>query len=143
MVKNTGKPSEDIFDDAWKFLGKKAYVFKFTDTAEARGMNRSRVMIKAQPSDRMLTYQGINLYAEIKSTIDPDTFSFGLLRKTQSAYAAGVLTAGGPYDIFLHALNSNTWFRIPYRVVKDARDAGRGSMKFTELKDFTWTFPTA
>lgn len=140
-MQNTGKPSEEAFDTAWDMLGKRAHVFKFTDTAEARGMNRGKVMIKAQPSDRLLTYQGVISYAEIKSTTDPDTFSFGLLRKTQSAYAAFILGAGGPYDVYLHRLAFDRWYRIPYAVIKAAKEAGRGSFKFTELESFTWQLP--
>lgn len=138
-MKNTGRASEKIFDDSWARLGKRAYVFKFTDAAEARGTNKKAVHVKAQPADRMLTYQGVNIYAEIKSTWDPDAFRFSLLRDTQSAYAAFVLAAGGPYDVFIHSLAYDRWYRVPYAVIKAAPNR---SMKWPELESYAWNFPT-
>lgn len=138
MVKNTGKKSEEIFDESWGRLGKHAHVFKFTDTAEARGMNKGKVTIKAQPSDRLLTYKGVISYAEIKSTIDPEKFSFSLLRKTQSAYAAFILAAGGPYDVYLHRLAEDRWYKIPYSVIQNAPQK---HIKWPDLEAYAWTFP--
>lgn len=140
-MRNDGKQSEEIFDDAWTVLGKRAHVFTFVDTAKATGMNRKKVNTGAQPSDRLVTFEGVIHYAEIKSSIDPDVFKFSLLRPTQSAYAAFVLAAGGPYFVYFHSLPYDRWFRIPYQVIKDAKAAGRGSLKIEELEPYAWTFP--
>jgi penicillin-binding protein-related factor A (putative recombinase) len=138
---NTGKPSEAAFDNAWKRVGKTAHVFKFTDAAESRGMNRKAVGIKPQPSDRLLTYQGKTIYAEIKSTIDERNFPFSLLRPTQGAFAAAILAAGGDYDLFIHSLATNRWFRVPYAVVQKVRAAGKSSISWDNLSQFAWNFP--
>lgn len=141
-MRNTGKPSEQIFDDAWKRLGKKAYVFTFTDTARARGRSKSMVTIEAQPADRLLVYEGEISFAEIKSTTDERAFRFSLLRKSQSFAAAATMAAGGRYDVFLHALAYDRWYRIPYRVIAEAKASGKGSISFFDLQPYLWSFPT-
>lgn len=134
MPKNTGKPSEKLFDEAFTRMGKQAFVFKFTDAAEARGTNKKPVIIKAQPSDRIVTLNGHTFYAEIKSTTHATRFDFSLLRQTQGAYARMIEAAGGSYDIFIHALLPNVWFRIPYSLVWATKAAGRSSLTFAELE---------
>lgn len=138
-MKNTGRPSEDIFDASWQRLGKQAHVFVFTDAAKASGLNNRRTTIGAQPSDRLLTYQGKTIYAEIKSTTDPEAFRFSLLRKTQGSYAAAILAAGGTYDLFIHALTTNQWYRVPYQVIKSHTQK---HLKWDELEKYKWSFPT-
>lgn len=138
-MKNTGQPSEKIFDAEWKKVGKTAYVFTFTDAAKATGLNGRKTMISAQPSDRLLTHNGVTSYAEIKSTIDPDNFRFSLLRTTQSAAAAFVVAAGGLYEVFIHSLAHDRWYRVPYAVIKAAHQK---HLKWQDLKEYEWTFPT-
>lgn len=141
-MRNTGKPSEQIFDESWQRLGKKAYVFEFVDTAKASGMNGRFSNTGAQPSDRLLTFEGHTSFAEIKSSTDPDAFKFSLLRKGQGFAAAAAMAAGGAYDVYFHSLPTDRWFKIPYSVIRQAKDAGRGSFKISELEPFAWTFPT-
>lgn len=140
-MRNTGRPSEQAWDDAWKIWGKHAHVFAFVDSAKATGLNNRKTNTGAQPSDRLLTFKGVTSYAEIKSSVHED-FSFSLLRPTQTAYATGVIAAGGIYDVYFHSLPTNRWFRIPYQVIRDAKKAGRGSLKISELEPYAWTFPT-
>lgn len=140
-MRNTGKPSEEEFDKAWARLGKKAHVFTPTDAAKATGLNKKKTQIEAQPSDRIVTHAGRTFYAEIKSTIDEARFEFSLLRKTQSAHAAGVLAAGGTYDVFVHALAYDRWYRVPYQAIQLAKGAGRGSIPWVDLTPYAWSFP--
>lgn len=140
-MKNTGKPSEEIFDSAWFRLGKRAYVYEFEDAAKATGRNRRVVGIKNQPSDRLVTFEGETFYAEIKSTVHPTLFQFSLLRPTQGGYATMIRAAGGCYDIFVHSLAHDRWFRVPYAAVKTAVGEGRSSLRWEELGPFSWTFP--
>lgn len=141
-MKNTGKPSEQIFDDAWRLLGKRAHVFKFTDSAEATGTNRRVTAVKAQPSDRLVTFNGETWYAEIKSTWDERNFPFSLLRPKQGAYAAGVIAAGGTYIVYVHSLVLNRWFAVPYQLIRAVKDAGRASIPWTDLTLHQWEPPT-
>ena len=139
-MKNTGRKSEDIFDEAWKRLGKVAHVFTFTDASKATGLNGRKTLIAAQPSDRLVTYQGKTFYAEIKSTWDETCFQFSLLRPTQGAYAAAIIAAGGVYDVFIHALATDLWYRVPYPVIKAAPQK---HLKWQELSKYLWSFPTS
>lgn len=142
MPRNTGKLSEEIFDEAWKRLGKRAYVYTFIDTAKASGRNNRRTFMDAQPSDRLLTFDGVTSFAEIKSSIDHENFKFSLLRQGQGFAAASAMAAGGAYDVYFHSLPYDRWFKIPYSVIRQAKDAGRGSFKISELEPYAWTFPT-
>lgn len=149
-MRNTGKPSEEKFDETWQRQGKSAFVFKFTDAAEATGMNKGAarrgakvINIKAQPSDRLLVDRGRTEFAEVKSTTDPRNFTFKLLRTTQSAFAAMVLAAGGTYQIYVHRLDADVWYRVPYPLIQQTKDAGRASMSWAELDtlNLRWEHP--
>lgn len=143
-MKNNGKPSEKLFEEAWARLGKRAWAFSFTDTAEARGMNKGKnVFVKAQPADYLVVYQGAIFFAEVKSTIDAERFKFSLLRTSQSYAAAATLAAGGPYYIFIHSLAQSRWYRVPYDVVAAAKAEKKGSLLWSELESFSWSFPNA
>lgn len=137
-MKNTGKPSEKIFDEYWARLGKRAFVFAFTDASEARGTNKKKVYVKPQPSDRLVVFDGYTFFAEIKSTVHETRFDFSLLRATQGAFAAQAIIAGGAYEIFIHALAHDTWYRISYHQIRAIKESGKSSLKWTELKEHLW-----
>ena len=135
-MKNTGRPSEDIFDQHWMLLGKRAYVHVFTDSAEVRGMNKKQVMVKAQPADRLVVLDGLMFLAEVKSSVaSHDRFDFKLLQAGQSRAAAMVLAAGGEYLIYYHHLSTNEWFRFSYSEVKTAKEAGASSIPLAQLRE--------
>ena len=140
-IKNTGKPSEKLFDDAWKRLGKVAHVFAFTDASEATGTNKRRTHIKAQPSDRLVTFRGVTWFAEVKSTVHETRFDFSLLRTTQGAYAAMIIAAGGVYYAYVHRLATDVWYRLSYQEIQAVKDAGRASLRWDELEGNRWNFP--
>lgn len=142
MAKNTGKPSEETFDKFWAKLGKKAFVFKFTDASEARGMNKRTVNIKAQPSDRLITFQGVTWYAEVKSTIDEKRFNFSLLRTTQGSYAAQVEAAGGMYLVYIHSIATDIWYCVPYSTIRWAKENNKSSFTWQELSTYLWEAPS-
>jgi penicillin-binding protein-related factor A (putative recombinase) len=96
-----------------------------------------------RPSDRLVTFEGETFYAEVKSTTHERLFPFSLLRPTQSGYATMILAAGGRYDIFVHSLFHDRWYRVPYAAVKAAVKEGRGSFRWDELEPYTWSFPVA
>jgi hypothetical protein len=138
-MRNTGKPSETNFLKFWKRYGKKAHVFRFTDASEATGLNRRVTVIKAQPSDWLITCNGRTWYAETKSTTDTKKFSFSLLRKTQSAFAKMILAAGGEYIVYVHRLATDQWYAVPYAQIDFLREAGKGSMSWDDLSPFEWS----
>ena len=137
-MKNTGKPSEQDFDDHFTRLGKRAYVHAFTDAAEVNGMNKGRKRItnvKAQPADRLVVLDGEMFFAEVKSSVSvDDRFDFKLLRKTQGAAAAQAIAAGGAYWIYYHHINTGEWFRFPYSLVAAVKADGRSSIPLDFLR---------
>lgn len=139
-MKNTGRPSEDIFDAHFLLMGKRAYVHVFTDSAEVRGMNKKAVMVKAQPADRLVVCDGEMFLAEVKSSVSSyDRFDFKLLRTGQGSAAAQTEAAGGKYLIYYHHLSTNEWFCFPYNLVRAAKALDKSSIPLADLRPlFTW-----
>ena len=136
MAKNTGKTSESIWELAWTRKGKRAYFYRIPDAAEHFGRNKGKILnVRPTPSDYILTCDGDTCYCEVKSTQNPTSFPFSLLKKGQTAAAAQVLSAGGGYFVFVHNLLTDTWYCIPYQVIQDAK---KSSMPWKELEQFTW-----
>lgn len=136
MKKNTGHPSEKAFEARWNQLGKKAVFFKLVDAAEIRGRSgKIATSARAQPSDYILTFAKKTVYAEVKSTINKTSFSFSLLKSSQTSAATRILAAGGEYSIFIHALATDDWYVIPYQLVMYTK---KGSLKWTELRNHLW-----
>lgn len=145
-MKNTGKPSEEIFDTHFLRLGKRAYVHKFTDASEVTGMNKGRVgsgfvNVKAQPADRLVVLDGQMFLAEVKSsTALHDRFDTKLLKKGQNAAGAQAIAAGGAYWIYYHHIATGEWFRFPYSLVRAHKDAGQSSIPLSALRgQHDWT----
>ena len=140
MTKNTGKPSEEIFDTHFLRLGKRAYVHKFTDASEVTGMNRGRVgsgfvNVKAQPADRLVVLDGQMFFAEVKSsTALHDRFDFKLLKKGQNAAGAQAIAAGGAYWIYYHHIATGEWFRFEYAWVAQFKQGGHSSIPLDALR---------
>lgn len=136
MSKNTGKSSENLFQGHFDKLGKRATYDRLLDAADVRGATGRIGYTPSQPSDYILTIDGITSYAEVKSTSHKTCFPFDLLRKTQSARAAIILAAGGVYDIYLHRIPTGDWYVIPYQVVQAVKDRGRSSIPWVDLIPF-------
>lgn len=139
MSKNTGKPSEEDFEDRWARLGKAAHVHRFVDAAEVRGRTGKTGFTRKAPADYLLTHNGRTTYAEVKSTQDDKAFRFSLLRAGQSAAAAMVIAAGGTYEVFVHRLLTNEWFRFPYSLVAETKAAGKASIPWSALQPYRWS----
>lgn len=140
-MKNTGKPSEKIFDDYWRTRGKVAFNFAFADSSSLTGLNGKMVQALAQPSDRLVIHDGKVEFAEIKSTQDDTAFRFSLLRKKQSAFAAFILAAGGTYSVYVHRLLTDEWFRVPYQIINIVKEQGSQSIPWAEMQRvFRWSF---
>lgn len=139
MAKNTGKPSEELFEDHFKHMGKRAYCHRFVDAAEVRGRTGKLGFARPAPSDFLIVCDGETFFAEVKSTQEKTSFSFSLLRRTQSAMATMAIGAGGTYWIYLHDLTRDQWYRIPYSFIESWKIAtGRSSVPWNNLRDFTY-----
>lgn len=136
MAKNTGKPSEELFEDHFTRFGKAAYVYRFVDAAEVRGRTGRIGMIRPAPSDFFVVHNGNSFFAEVKSTQNPTSFPFSLLRRTQSAHAKMVMSAGASYFVFLHDLTRNLWFKIPYSFIEGWTKSK--SIPWQHLSEFTY-----
>jgi penicillin-binding protein-related factor A (putative recombinase) len=119
-MRNTGKPSEEEFEEYFKSFGKRAYVHRFVDAAEIKGRTGKVGEARPAPADYLVTVDGETFYAEVKSTEHETRFAFSLLRTVQSAIAKQVLAAGGDYCLYIHSLHLNQWFKVPYSQVKSS-----------------------
>jgi penicillin-binding protein-related factor A (putative recombinase) len=140
MAKNTGKPSEQGFQDAYARLGKRAYLHRLVDAAEIKG--RTGVVATSaasQPSDYIVVFDGITEFAEVKSTGNATSFPFSILRQTQTAAAKMILAAGGSYQIYAHCMVRQQWFKFPYSLVTATREAGKSSIKWEDLSPYQWS----
>jgi penicillin-binding protein-related factor A (putative recombinase) len=139
MKKNSGKPSESLFEGVWLRLGKRAYCYRIADAAEVRGRTGKIGVTRATPSDYIVSFDGETIYAEVKSTQEKTSFPFSLLKKGQNAAAPQVVSAGGSYIVFVHHLITGTWYALPWQVIQAVKDLGRASIPWTELDNFKWT----
>ena len=135
-MKNTGKPSEQAFEEHWTALGKLAFFHRFVDASEIKGRTGKIGHARPAPSDYLVTHTNKTFYAEVKSTENETRFPFALLRVVQSAAAKQVLAAGGEYWIFAHSLHLNQWFAFPYSVVNVAKSHGQASIPWKELEQW-------
>lgn len=139
MKKNTGKPSERIFEAVWTALGKRAFFYRIADAAEIQGRTGLMGTVRPTPSDYIVTFDGTTSYSEVKSTSNPTSFPFSLLKKGQNAAAKQVLSAGGEYYVYAHSLILNQWFKIPYELIEKST---KSSIKWTDLEEYKWNPPT-
>lgn len=138
MAKNTGKSSEQKWEDHFTKLGKAAFFYRVVDAAEVRGRTGKIGFIRPAPSDYVLVHGGRMSFAEVKSTQSSTSFPFSLLRTTQSAIAVQVLAAGGNYDIYAHNLLTDEWFKFPYQLVMDTKETGKASIPWSQLQDYKY-----
>jgi len=141
--KNTGKTSEGRFEAYWKGFGKKAYLERRVDLAHVRGLNPDVKGLKLppQPSDYMLTVDGVTTYAEVKSCSNKTSFPFSQIETGQWAAMVQVLAAGGRYLFFLHNIETNTWYAVPGQHIKTTHDQGKHSVKWADLEAFRYLIP--
>jgi hypothetical protein len=123
--------AEDEFDHHWKLKGKRAFLFEFKDARYLRGMNKRPTAVGNQPSDRLVTYDGVTFFAEVKYTTHPTRFDFGLLKPGQHGAGIRTVAAGGEYRVYVKSAVHNQWYCIPYQVIQNCP---RQSLLWTELE---------
>lgn len=142
MTRNTGKSSEQIFEETLGRLGKRCYYYRIVDAAEVRGRTGKIGFTRPAPSDYIVTLDGFTFYAEVKSTQDQSAFRFSLLRTKQSAAARQILAAGGSYFVMIHRLTTGTWYRVSYDLIDQVKAEGKASIPWANLEAFAWNITT-
>lgn len=141
MKKNTGKPTEALFESSILALGKQGYFYRIKDAAAIKGLTGSvGAGIDATPSDYICAVLGKTFFAEVKSTQHETLFEFKLLKKGQNAHGARIVAAGGGYLVFVHRMLTDDWYVIPMSAIR-AHEAtmNRKSMAWTEMGAFRCT----
>lgn len=135
MTKNTGKSSEQIFENTLrKLYGSKVFIQEFYDAAYLHGLNKKPVKAPEQPADRLVTLNGQMFYAEIKSVSKGTSFPFGMIKPNQLRASKLALLAGGNYLFMVHDLQSDIFYRVPASLVLSTQEAGKQSLKWSEME---------
>ena len=130
----TWKEAERRFVDSFDKLGKRAFVFRFQDTATAKALNGRGAFTTAQPSDFLVVSEGQMFFAEVKSSQDKTSFHFNNIQARQIAAARRVVAAGGNYLFFIMNRVTERWYAVPALVI---HQHPRKHMTWVELEDYT------
>lgn len=130
------KQAEIDFAAHWKQYGKKAWVHRFSDTAQAKALNGKDAIAPSQPSDFLVSHEGHTFLAEVKHSADPVSFPHSAIRQHQMNCAKMAVAAGGGYFFFLKSKFHGKWFRIPAEVVTKALAK---STKWSDITQYEWT----
>lgn len=130
MKKNTGTGYQKLFKDIIQCLGKKAYLYRIADAAEVKAVTGVTGFQRKQPSDFILTINGRNIYAEIKSSSDPTRFYFSALETGQHTAAKQIVSAGGLYYIFIYSIVMKNWYVVSYENIKEKTS----SLKWVDME---------
>lgn len=132
-MKNDGKPAERAFLEYWEARG---HVERLRDKKDLMGLNGGRnVADFAKPSDFLVSAPGVPLhYAEVKSTIKGESFSFGSIRPGQHIAAIKAATKGDwSYIFYIFSFENEAWYTMSCREYAAYIDAGKRSVKFKDL----------
>jgi len=129
--KNTGKPSEILFENALRHVyGKRVFIQEFYDAAYLHGLNKRPVLAPEQPADRLVTANGTMFYAEIKSVLKGTSFPFSMIKSNQLRAAKEQSMAGGLYYFFVHDLAGDRFYMVPASQVLNTE---KQSLKWDEM----------
>ncbi|GJE78124.1 Holliday junction resolvase RecU [Methylorubrum suomiense] len=139
-MRNTGKPTEALFEASITALGKDGYFYRIKDAAAIKGLTGRVGHVDATPSDYICAVLGKMFFAEVKSTQHETLFEFKLLKVGQNAHGARITAAGGQYLVFVHRLATGDWYILPMNVIRDYEtNNSRKSMAWTEMEWFECT----
>lgn len=143
MATNTGKFSEQEFvRKMTEAYGKNVYIHRYLDTNEIKGMTGSG-FVASNPSDYTVTLNGLMEYAEVKSISNKTTsFSFSHFTKAQVAGMKQQIAAHGAYNIYLHVLETNQWYKFSAGLVERIKGNGKKSVTLKELENYKWVLPS-
>ncbi len=131
--KNKGKQYENEFcKELEDFYKKKIFIHRNKDTADASGRAGKLVVVAAQPSDYLVTLNGITAYVEVKDCNNKTSFPFANIRESQRNAAKQQVAAKGLYFFVIH--HTGTWYCIPAEVIHNTTT--RKSLKWDDIKDY-------
>jgi len=133
----TWKQAEKDFESHFNQYGKGAFVARLTDTAAAKAIAGKKAFVAAQPSDFLVVVEGMTFFAEVKSTVDRNSFHFNNIRKGQIAASRRVSSAGGTYLFFVKSEAHDQWYSVPGAVVHTTLRAKK-SMTWAELEPYKY-----
>lgn len=131
--KNKGKQYEKDFcqelEDHYK---KRIFIQRNKDTGDASGRAGKLVIVAAQPSDFIVTLQGITAYVEVKDCNNKTSFPFSNIRESQWVASKQQVAAKGLYFFVVH--HQGTWYCIPAKVILDTTT--RKSLPWKDIKEY-------
>lgn len=135
MARNSGKGSEAIFEESVSGL-----VFRLRDKADLVGLNGGKnVAAFGNPSDFLIASPAGVFFAEVKSTTNATSFSLSCFTAAQKAaiYKLHKRGLGSLYRIYIHSLDSNTWYLMTADSFMEAMSTGKKSIKWKNLTTLT------
>lgn len=138
MIKNTGKPSEEIFLAAIE-----GAVFRLRDAKDLHGLNKRRVTAFCMPADFVVVSPNSMFFAEVKSSNNKTSFSLSCFQPAQKAAMVRCYSASDiiRYYVFVHNIITDMWYIIDGgEIVRAIRDKKK-SIKWGDLRPLTsWIF---
>ena len=132
-MKNDGTEAQSIFE-ARMAAQSQTHVWRARDKKDLMGINRGRkVAAFPLPADYTVARQGVLFFAEVKSTSDPDRFSYSQLEPGQRSAAVISAACGTPYWIFIYSMLTRRWFQLSGEQYAADIKAGKKSRRFEEL----------
>lgn len=132
-MKNDGKDAERAFEGYWSRVG---HCERLRDKKDLMGLNGGKnVADFAKPSDFLVSAPGVPLhYAEVKSTVDGERFTFNKIRKAQSnAAQMEYLRGANAYIFYIFSYALGSWFSMTCEQYAHCLKTGRKSISFSEL----------
>lgn len=125
--------------ESW-FQTKHSFCFEFHDARIAKGTGGSnRIFTTSHPADYVVVDDGNMFYAEVKSSQELISFPFSNIKKSQWSAARRTESAKGDYFFFLKNENTQSWYRVPARVLLNVLDSGGKSIRWELLKPMLWS----
>lgn len=130
------KQAELDFYNHWRRYGKRAWVHRFSDTAQAKALNGTDAIAPSQPSDYLVCHNGMTFLAEVKHSADPVSFPHSAIRQKQMNCARMSVPAGGAYFFFIKSKALGKWFCVPAAVIVQSTAK---STKWADILQYEWT----
>ena len=130
------KQAESDFESFMNARGKKAYVHRLTDTAQAKATGGKKAFVVNQPSDYLGVLDGLTFFGEVKSSTNRTSFPYSNIKKTQLAHARRIIMAGGSYLFFIKSYALDKWYIVPAQFIINNKTSK--SSKWTDLAPYEW-----
>ncbi|MBI1261287.1 MAG: hypothetical protein GC184_06155 [Rhizobiales bacterium] len=145
---NSGKASEEFFEDHWRDRGKATFIYRFPDTGDILKRIRTMIgkvasgtrlaeIIGPQPADYLIVdHEFGTFFAEVKSCSTKKSFPFSNITPSQWSTSKRCEAARGNYYFFIHNVTTDHWYRVPSSVINNAQAS---SFAWSDLEEnFRW-----